>query len=303
MIDFQNFSLEHKKEYENKLLCAGERGCEYSLVNLYLWGRQKAAQVAGCIVYFSQFNRKSVYLYPIGCGNKKEALDALMADAKERGIPCRLVGLVERDKEELEQLYPGKFRFHADRDSFDYIYDIEDLAELRGRKFQKKRNHLNRFREQNPGCTTEPISNENMEEVAALVEKWYALRLQENPHGDYHMERAALKKAMEQWDALGFEGLLLRTADGPVAMTVGSRLSEQTFDIHFEKALDIADGAYAAINYSFARYLREKYPEVRFLDREDDMGLEGLRKAKLSYCPHHMIEKCWACLLEDGYDY
>ncbi len=303
MIDFQPFSLEHKENYKNKLLRGGERGCEYSFVNLYLWGRQKAALVGDILVYFSQFNRRSVYLYPVGSGDKKAALDALIADAKERGIPCRLVGLVEQDREELERLHPGKFRFHFDRDSFDYVYDIEDLAELRGRKFQKKRNHLNRFREQNPGCAVEPISHENMAEVAALAERWYDLRLQENPHGDYHMERSALKKALEQWDALGLEGLLLRTGDGPVAMTVGSRLSEDTFDIHFEKALDIADGAYAAINFSFARYLREKYPQVRFLNREDDMGLEGLRKAKLSYCPHHMVEKSWACLLEDGYDY
>ena len=117
------------------------------------------------------------------------------------------------------------------------------------------------------------------------------------------MEQAALAKALRNWEALELEGLLLTTDAGAVAMTVGSRFSEDTFDIHFEKALDIADGAYAAINSGFAGYLREKYPQVRFLNREDDMGLEGLRKAKLSYCPHHMVEKSWAHLLEDGYDY
>ena len=99
------------------------------------------------------------------------------------------------------------------------------------------------------------------------------------------------------------EGLLLKDGDELLAMTMGSRLSEDTFDIHFEKALDKADGAYPVINREFARYLREKYPDIRYLDREDDMGLEGLRKAKLSYYPDHMIEKSWACLLEDGYDY
>jgi len=86
-------------------------------------------------------------------------------------------------------------------------------------------------------------------------------------------------------------------------MTMGSALNADTFDIHFEKALDIADGAYAAINQGFAAYLREKYPHLRWLNREDDLGLEGLRKAKLSYYPDHMVEKHWACLLEDGYDY
>ena len=303
MIDFQPLALEQKERYEKYLHAGGERGCEYSFVNLYLWGRQKATVLGDNLVLFSQFNRKSVYLFPVGTGDKKPALDAIIEDAKKRGIPCRLVGLIQDDCALLESLYPGQLRYHFDRDSFDYIYDIDDLADLKGRKFQKKRNHLNRFREQNPGYRLEPITEENLPEVEALVNRWYELRLQENPHGDYHMERAALKKALEQREALGLEGLLLRTGDGVVAMTMGSRLREDTFDIHFEKALDVADGAYAAINNGFAAYLREKYPEVRYLNREDDLGLEGLRKAKLSYCPHHMVEKSWAHLLEEGYDY
>lgn len=84
-------------------------------------------------------------------------------------------------------------------------------------------------------------------------------------------------------------------------MTMGSRLGPDTFDIHFEKAREDVDGAYAAVNCEFARHLRAKYPELRYLNREDDLGLEGLRKAKLSYNPHHMVEKFWA-YLEDAAD-
>ena len=85
-------------------------------------------------------------------------------------------------------------------------------------------------------------------------------------------------------------------------MTLGSRLSEHTFDIHFEKALERYDGAYSAINRAFAQHIREKCPEVTLLNREDDMGIEGLRKAKLSYNPDHMVEKSWALLREDRDD-
>lgn len=300
MIDFQYLNPAQKPEFDRYLRSQGERGCEYSFVNLYLWGRQKAAIVHDHLVFFSQFDRRSVYLYPVGFGDKQPVLDAIRQDARKRGIPCRLVGMTHDDCAQLERMCPGCLQMHFDRDSFDYVYDIHDLADLRGRKFQRKRNHLNRFRQENPDYTLEPITPENLDEVRLLADKWYQLRLQENPHGDYQLEQRALYRALAEQQALGLEGLLLRTAQGPVAMTLGSRLNENTFDIHFEKALDIADGAYAAINNGFANYLREKYPELSFLNREDDMGIEGLRKAKLSYNPHHMIEKHWAHLLEDG---
>ena len=102
--------------------------------------------------------------------------------------------------------------------------------------------------------------------------------------------------------ALGMEGLLLMEEDKLLAMAMGSRLNSDTFDIHFEKAREDVDGAYTAVNQEFARYLRLKYPNVKYLNREDDVGLEGLRKAKLSYHPDHMVEKHWAYLTEEIYE-
>ena len=303
MIDFAPLNLEQKQLCDSYLRGSASRGCGYSFVNLYLWGRQKVGFVAEHLVCFSQYSRKSVYGFPAGQGDVKPAVDAVIADAKERGIPCRMIGLSKEDCALLESLYPGKFRFHNDRDFFDYVYDIHDLADLKGRKYQKKRNHLNRFRQENPDFELAVITEDNLPAVEALVQKWYDQRLRADPLGDFHMEQAALKKALKNMAELGLEGLLLSTEKGPVAMTLGSFLSDDTFDVHFEKALDIADGAYPAINHGFANCLREKYPQLQFLNREDDMGLAGLRKAKESYCPHHMVEKYWACLLEDGYDY
>ena len=95
------------------------------------------------------------------------------------------------------------------------------------------------------------------------------------------------------------EGLLLVENGQALAMAIGSRLNDTTFDIHFEKALGTVDGAYAAINQAFAAALWEKYPARQYLNREDDLGIEGLRKAKLSYHPDHMVEKYWARLWED----
>lgn len=303
MIRYQIIRIEDKENYQSARCCTGQRGCEYSFANLFLWGRQRIAFLDGNISVFSQFDRKSVYLFPIGCGDLKQTVDAIIHDASVRDIPCRLTGLTADDCRLLYTLYPGKFRFHTDRNSFDYIYDITDLANLPGKKYQKKRNHLNRFLQNYPDVKAEPISDENTQQVQEMVQQWYSLRLQEDPTRDFQMESAAIRKALCNRQALGLEGLILRVEGKIAAMTLGSRLSADTFDIHFEKALDTYDGAYAMINREFARYLQEKYPEILWLNREDDMGLEGLRKAKLSYYPARMLEKYWACLLEDGYDY
>ncbi len=303
MIDFMPFELSKRDQYNEILQNSGERGCEYSFANLYLWGRQKAALVHGNLVFFSQFNRRSIYPFPIGNGDLKATIDAIIHDAGKRGIPCRLNGMTNEDCAKLESLYPGKFRFHHDRDFYDYVYDIDALADLKGKKLQRKRNHFNKFLQVRPDYTVEPICAANTCQVQQLVDAWYKQRLEEQPHSDFLMEQAALSKALRHWEELGMEGLLLKDGDELLAMTMGSRLSANTFDIHFEKALDRIDGAYTVINREFARYLRDKYPQVRYLNREDDMGIEGLRKAKLSYYPDHMVEKSWACLLEDGYDY
>lgn len=302
MIEFKPLEISQKAEYDKILRACGKQGCEYNFVNLYLWGRQKAAFHAGNLAFFSQFSRKSVYLFPLG-QDLKPTLDAIIHDAKTRGIPCRLTGLSQDDCATLERLYPGKFRYHFDRDGFDYIYSIEDLSTLAGRKYQRKRNHLNRFRQTHPDHTLQPITDENTPAVSQLLDTWYAQRQAADPHADFHMERCALKKALQYRKELGMEGLVLMDQGKLLAMTMGSALSSETFDVQFEKALEEADGAYPAINFEFARYLREKYPQLKWLNREEDLGIDGLRKAKISYNPDHFVEKSWACLLEDGYDY
>ncbi len=302
-IDFRPFTPADRALYERFLFAEEGRGCEFSFANLCLWGRQSFALQDGNILFFSQFNRRTVYPYPLIQGDPRAALDAVIADARERGIPCRITGVCAAAKETIRALYPDKFRFHCDEGGFDYVYAIDDLADLAGKKYHSKRNHLARFRATYPNAEAKPITKEDIPAVEEMLAAWYAARLEENPRSDFEMERVALARALRDFEALGLEGMALWDGEEVLAFTIGSRLSRDTLDVHFEKARAGADGAYAAINCEFARYIREKYPDIRFLDREEDMGLEGLRKAKRSYHPHHMVEKCWACLLEDGYDY
>lgn len=298
MISFSRLQLAQKAQYEDILFACGSRSCEYSFANLYLWGRQEAAFFPEGIAFFSHFYGKSVYPYPIGTGDRRAIVEAVIQDAQARGIPCRFTSLTRPETEELESWFPGRFLFRPDRDGFDYVYAIDDLADLKGRKFQKKRNHVHKFQASHPDCLSVPLEKENLPQAQEMVAQWFRQRLAEDPHGDYLLEQIALSRAFRHFEALGMEGLMLVENGQVLAVTLASRLSENTMDVHFEKAREDVDGAYAAVNCEFARYLRLKHPELAFLNREDDLGLPGLRQAKLSYQPHHMEEKYCAYLAE-----
>ena len=298
MISFSRLQLAQKAQYEDILFACGSRSCEYSFANLYLWGRQEAAFFPEGIAFFSHFYGKSVYPYPIGTGDRRAIVEAVIQDAQARGIPCRFTSLTRPETEELESWFPGRFLFRPDRDGFDYVYAIDDLADLKGRKFQKKRNHVHKFQASHPDCLSVPLEKENLPQAQEMVAQWFRQRLAEDPHGDYLLEQIALSRAFRHFEALGMEGLMLVENGQVLAVTLASRLSENTMDVHFEKAREDVDGAYAAVNCEFARYLRLKHPELAFLNREDDLGLPGLRQAKLCYQPHHMEEKYCAYLAE-----
>ena len=299
MIPFERLDLQKKENYDRLFMNCGRRGCEYSFVNKFLWGRQKAAFLEGNLVFFSQFDRRSIYPFPIGQGDLKPALDAVIQDAQERGIPCYLGCMIQEDCDLLEQLYPGKFSFHSDRDSFDYVYAIDDLADLKGRKFQKKRNHANRFDEAHPDARILPLDEHTRTAAFCMLQQWYEHREDQEPLSDFHLEKLAVERAFAFQSQLDLEGVVLVDGGEILAFAMGSFLNGDTFDIHFEKAREDVPGAYNAINRGFARYLRSKYPQLRWLNREDDLGLEGLRKAKLSYNPDHLVEKYWARLWEE----
>ena len=179
-------------------------------------------------------------------------------------------------------------------DSFDYIYSIDKLADLKGKKMHAKRNHINRFNENYPDWMFEPLTPDNRDLCRAMAAEWRSRRAEEVTEYEKHQyadESVAIHRALDEMEELGIEGGLIRAGGRIVAFALGSRLSIDGYDIHFEKAFDDVQGAYSAINREMARYVRTKYPDVKWINREDDLGLEGLRKAKLSYYPDLLLEK------------
>lgn len=291
MIHFEPIELDKKELYETLLHNSSEHGCEYTFTNLFMWGTQQLAFLENHVVLFSEFDCHCFYPFPIGNGDKKTVLETIFADAKEREICCCLTGLNSEDKQTLETLYPGKFYFQYDRSNSDYVYNIHDLADLKGRKLHRKRNHLKHFQKNHPNCVVEPISDNNIKELHNFISAWYQIKLVDTPEEEFHNEQAALEKALSFYKELEMEGLILKEDDTILAFTLGRQMSPDTFDVHFEKARGDIDGAYTTINNAFANYIRDKYPHILYLNREEDMGIPGLRKAKQSYFPHHMVKK------------
>jgi hypothetical protein len=269
---------------------------QYNFANLYLWSRafgQVIAPFGDRLLMRSQYHKKDgCYAYPVGTGDLGSALDALSADAKEYGAGLTLLGVTARQRAKLEEEFPGRFDFEEDRDNWDYIYDINRLADLGGKKLHAKRNHIHRFDDAFPDWLFEPIGPDNLAECIAVGEAWAA-----EHHGDeegtdtLHEETVALMEALYQRETLGMEGGLIRAGGEVVAFSLGSFTTAQCFDVHFEKAKKDIQGAYPVINRETARMVRDRHPEVKWINREDDLGLEGLRKAKLSYYPDLMLEK------------
>lgn len=280
---------------------SGERASEYSFANLLLWApafQQTVADYNGLLLVRVGLAEGFGYFWPAGEGDIPAALEALEADANERGEPFRLVCLSAERVEKLEAFRPGEFEFTSHRDGWDYLYDIDKLADLAGRKLHSKRNHCARFEDAVPGWIFSPMTQADLPECLALDKEWdRRSRERESAEEaqDMTLERKALLTAAKHFSEIGLEGGVLRDESGRLlAFTMGDPISEDTFDVHFEKALDDIPGCYAVINREFARYLREKYPGLRYLNREEDMGIEGLRRAKESYYPDLMAEKHWA---------
>lgn len=265
-------------------------GSEYSFVNLYLWGDQRVAFADGTPLILSRFGTWYSYLMPQNA-NRESTIALLREDAQERGIPFRLFGLLPEEMAWLQARCREAFSYYPTRNSFDYVYDINRLAELHGKKLQAKRNHCNRFEETYPDYRVLPLTKELLPRCAAFAERWYDEHTQANPNSDFTGEQAALSKALSHFDELHMVGILIETTDGDVAFSMGNRIREDTFDVNFEKALAQVNGAYPLVNREFARRIRAACPEIRFLNREDDMGIEGLRRAKESYFPDLLLEK------------
>ena len=179
-----------------------------------------------------------------------------------------------------------ELKIEEDRDNFDYVYLRKDLAELKGKDFHKKKTHINKFEKSYDKITIEPLTLENVEDAKKVLEEWNSTKQDSNPeNSDYE---AALE-ALSILSRTAMMGIILYVWDEPVAWTLAEiTQNNKTAVILFEKALASYKGSFQYINYAFAGYLPEY---IEFINREQDLGDEGLRQAKMTYKPIKFIKK------------
>ncbi|MBO7220788.1 MAG: DUF2156 domain-containing protein, partial [Alistipes sp.] len=274
-IEFHPVTVADKPLFEYYMLGAEEQNCDLNFANIFCWSttyHSEVAEVEGfLIIRFDNGGVKS-YMQPVGYGDKRVVLELLREDAFALRTPLRLYGLSAEWRKFLEENYPSEFAFDAPRALCDYIYRTSDLAQLQGRRYQPKRNHLNHFVARYK-WHAEPLSVGNIKDCIALYNKWLSGR--ELGEAEF-AEQQALYCAFENFDALGLRGLVLYAEGAPVAFSYGTPISRITFCTHIEKHDSSVDGAATMINRLMAKSLEE---EFEFINREDDLGLEGLRFA------------------------
>ena len=264
----------------------------------YLWGPAYGQTIAfwqGKLLARYGCHKGLGFAFPMGPGPVKPAVLALEELAAAQGCPLVMRGITQKQREKLESEMPGYFTFSENRQNWDYIYEVEKLAGLSGKKLQAKRNHCNRFERENPGWHFEELREEDVPACLALLNRWTEERADEREADELLAEKQAIEKAFAHYTALGLVGGGLFVGEELVAFTLGEECGENAFDVRFEKADPNREGAFAMVNREFARLIQKKLPHIKYLNREEDLGLEALRKAKLSYRPAFMLEKFNAC--------
>lgn len=297
MIPFKDITLADKDTITSFTMKSDRRNCDLSFSNLCSWRflyDTQFAVVDNFLVFKFWAGEQLAYMMPVGTGDLKAVLWELIEDARKENQHFCMLGVCSNMRADLEAILPEQFTFTEDRDYADYIYLRSDLSTLKGKKFQAKRNHINRFRNTYPDYEYTPITPDRIQECLDLEAEWCKVNNCDQQEGTGN-ERRALIYALHNFEALGLTGGILHVNCKIVAFTFGMPINHETFGVHVEKADTSIEGAYAMINYEFANRIPEQYI---YINREEDLGIEGLRKAKLSYQPATILEKYMACLKE-----
>lgn len=291
-VEFRRPELKDQELISSYFHTYPSRSCDRTFANVYLWARHYNVEFAFYknVVLFRDDSAGYGFAFPAG---KDEDVKAVIPDlirwAEEDKQKFCLYGITKENFAKLDGWFPGEFEIEYDRDAADYVYETEKLATLSGKKLHSKRNHINKFKTvHGENWSYETMTEDNLEECFQMALRW------RNGNGcdedsEKNAEMCVTLNSLRLFKELGLTGGLLRVDGKIVAFSLGEAINEDTFVVHIEKAYSEVEGAYTMINQQFVEH--ELVGHYKYVNREDDVGVEGLRKAKLSYKPVFMVEK------------
>lgn len=287
-MEFNKINFSDMETLRKHTRLAHTRNCEYAMVNIFFWNdtdKLMFAVIDDVLVYRLIDEETAYYSIVEFIEEPAELVMKLEQDAADNGCRMVLTNMSENMVLRLEREMVGQLRYWYDREYSDYIYEVDDLIRLSGSKYHGKKNHLNKFLN-TCAFSYEEITEDNIEECRRMKEEW-AVR-KGGDIEEYREELDIIDNVLDNYDKFNLIGGLIRI-DGKVsAFTIGEAISEDTFVTHFEKADEDIPGLYQAINQQFAA---NSISGFKYVNREDDIGLPGIRQAKLSYRPVMMFDK------------
>ena len=291
-LSFKPVTLCDKAWVDPIVMAENTPSADYNFGNIYIWDKyykQLICHFEDRMTTKLRYGDVRSFAFPIGSGPLRPAVEALLEFCAERGYPLLLRGVTEKHRAELEAEFPGRFLFVLEELYADYIYSAERLATYAGKALHGKKNHCNRFEAEHDWDFL-PLTRELIPGCLDMLDVWTeenADRLQEG----ITYEHDAIIRAFAAYEQLGLEGGVLRSSGKIIGFSLGEMASPDTFDVHFEKAEISINGAYPMVCRELARSMIAAHPGLRYMNREDDMGLEPIRKSKLSYKPEFLLQK------------
>lgn len=284
MLEFRPVLLSDKPWVDELLSYSDFRGCEYTFGNNFCWQNIYGIKICRYKDFYLVKNNNG-FFFPAGRGDIAEVISEIGRYCKNSNIPFCFTTMDKLSMLTLEEMYGNRAEITTNPDYYDYVYSYDDLTELKGKKYHAKRNHISRFCDND--WSYEEISTDNIDECKEMNDEW-CRRNDCESNTDKAEEICAVKVGLKHFFELGYTGGLLRVNGKIQAFTFGERVNSDTFVVHVEKAFTEFQGTYPMINRTF---LQRSVSGVKYINREEDMGEEGLRKAKQSYYPCFMEEK------------
>ena len=277
--DFKLLELADREAVQGFFERAEIEACEYSFGNNFIWRQFEQTRWTTlhgnlCCV-FDCPGRPAYALAPVGGNDVPETVDALLT----------IVPRLARVPAAFVQAYGADYLCEPERDEFDYVYAVEDLVGLSGKKYDGKRNRIRKF-EREHAWRYLPLDNGHLEAGKKLFEEWF-----EEKDGNSDMARGqktAIQEALTHFRELELFGGGIEVDGRFAALSIGERLTRNTAVIHIEIVSPCCEGLAQIMNREFVRNALKGFA---FINREQDLGVPGLRRAKISYQPHHLVEK------------